>query len=385
MKIAFVGTSNVQKHADLKRALGMTNKLIEAGSEVVLVIEDHEANSSAVANLDPRVEVRYYKRRGPFAERLQKRRLLRSMAPDVAIYAGTSWRNLPFKGDAEDWTIVTDHTEIRGSFRDSSFIRRRFEDWVESRFVSRSHGSIGVSDYLCEYLQAKGANDVHYSPFATDAVESEVANESEEGSPQAILYVGTLLREYGAVELVEAMALLQGDLPGARMVLAGDGRDRELVVAAIERLGLSDVISLPGFVSGDELASLMATADAFVCPLENSVRDWARCPGKLYLYASYGAPMVTAPVGEALRFADRAVYYETSSPEALASAIETALGLSRPGVPEDDSYVYWDSWVPPLLDWMHMLTDGPQHLASLRSQSAPVEDSTVTWAGAHAA
>jgi glycosyltransferase involved in cell wall biosynthesis len=55
-------------------------------------------------------------------------------------------------------------------------------------------------------------------------------------------------------------------LPDLRAVILGDGEQRAAVRAEIERLGLSEVIDLPGFVNEDVLDGYLRSAACLVNP-----------------------------------------------------------------------------------------------------------------------
>ncbi len=80
------------------------------------------------------------------------------------------------------------------------------------------------------------------------------------------LYVGTLEPRKNLPFLLEAYALACRELPaGHKLVLAGGkGWYYEAVYAAVERLGLSKRVILPGFVPDEELALWYSAAEVFV-------------------------------------------------------------------------------------------------------------------------
>lgn len=73
------------------------------------------------------------------------------------------------------------------------------------------------------------------------------------------------------VELVpRAVAQARRQLPELRATILGDGQQRPAVLAEVRRLGLEDVVDLPGFVSQDELDAAVREASCLVNP---SVRE----------------------------------------------------------------------------------------------------------------
>jgi glycosyltransferase involved in cell wall biosynthesis len=82
-----------------------------------------------------------------------------------------------------------------------------------------------------------------------------------EREPKTLLFVGRLTPQKGIMTLVEAMSLL----PGHRLFVIGDGEQRPLVEAAIQRLGLESVFLL-GRLPPAEILKWYRRASALVMP-----------------------------------------------------------------------------------------------------------------------
>ncbi len=90
---------------------------------------------------------------------------------------------------------------------------------------------------------------------------------TEPKQPETVaLYAGRLIPEKQVLSLVPAMALARERIPTLRGEIYGDGPERADVVAVIHRLGLDEVVSAPGFVSGETLERALATAMCLVLP-----------------------------------------------------------------------------------------------------------------------
>lgn len=80
-----------------------------------------------------------------------------------------------------------------------------------------------------------------------------------------VLAVGRLVERKGFHVLIEAASLLSPDLQ-ARVVIGGQGPEREALQRRIEELGVSDRVDLLGYIDDRDLAGWYATADVFVLP-----------------------------------------------------------------------------------------------------------------------
>jgi glycosyltransferase involved in cell wall biosynthesis len=76
--------------------------------------------------------------------------------------------------------------------------------------------------------------------------------------------VGVLQPDKGQEWLIRALAVLRKDLPGAKLLLAGDGPCRSRLVALAEELGVAEAVLFPGFVK--DVETVYAALDVFLLP-----------------------------------------------------------------------------------------------------------------------
>lgn len=120
-----------------------------------------------------------------------------------------------------------------------------------------------VSDAAAQYVHGLTDQPVEIIP---NGINLELYKPSEISNPSPmILYVGRLEKRKGVKYLLKAMAILQIHCPGARLVIAGDGPDREKLESYAAEKGLSSV-SFLGFVSQEEKIRLMQNARVFCSP-----------------------------------------------------------------------------------------------------------------------
>ncbi|MFT5124745.1 MAG: glycosyltransferase involved in cell wall biosynthesis [Kiritimatiellia bacterium] len=84
------------------------------------------------------------------------------------------------------------------------------------------------------------------------------------------LFVGRWIPKKRVVHLIESFAKLP-DRRDRRLVLVGDGPERENVHAAIERFDMKDEVMLPGFLQPEEVLDWYGAVDLFVQP---SAETW---------------------------------------------------------------------------------------------------------------
>lgn len=76
--------------------------------------------------------------------------------------------------------------------------------------------------------------------------------------------VGVLLTDKGQEWLIRSLAELRKELPGAKLLLAGDGPCRSNLEVLTRKLSLTDAVLLPGFVK--DVETVYAALDVFLLP-----------------------------------------------------------------------------------------------------------------------
>jgi glycosyltransferase involved in cell wall biosynthesis len=87
---------------------------------------------------------------------------------------------------------------------------------------------------------------------------------------ELVLFAGRHVPDKGVLLLPETIQAVRSRRPGLRAVITGEGPQHAELAREIDRLGLADVIRLPGFVPAEELRQLYRSA---ACLLAPSIRD----------------------------------------------------------------------------------------------------------------
>ena len=152
----------------------------------------------------------------------------------------------------------------------------------------------------------------------TDAFKPPATSRGHPG-PARLLNVATLSEKKGHEHLLQAMALLDGDVT---LDVVGEGELRGQLERRVEALGLGDRVRFLGPRPKQEVARMMREADLFVLP---SLHE--NLPVVLIEAQASGLPAVATRVGGVpeLIDPDAGRMVEAGDPEALAEAIETLL------------------------------------------------------------
>jgi glycosyltransferase involved in cell wall biosynthesis len=221
--------------------------------------------------------------------------------------------------------LTTVHT-MPGPLMEDSRARALADGWSARLSALLVAPSVEVADaYAAEFklprerfrVVPNAPAAVDPGPFAREALRAEIAP----GAGKIVLCVARLQREKGIDDLVEAALRLGERAPGARVLVAGDGPERETLKAAVAASGAEERIALLGH-RGD-VARLLVAADAFVLPSRHE-----GLPISLLEGMAAGLPSVATAVGGIPGLVEDGVsglLVAPDSPDQLADALARVL------------------------------------------------------------
>lgn len=362
MKIVFVTSRSLSRHATIKRAWGMAPHLIQRGISTTVVCEDCEENRVTAAAV-PGMDALYYPAGLSMrAERAAKASLVRRARGDVVHLCGLGWRNAVRRSVGRG-RFVMDHVELESAIAGTSRLRRLLQAGLERWSFDYYDGTVAASRYLefavrRHQLTRSRARPVLWLPFAfdEDSLRPEAARleafRNEAGGRVTIAYMGGLYRNYGVHDLVEAYRSSPSLARNARLVFVGRGPEADYLRRQSCHSAVGPQISFAGFLDERSLASFLFASDVLVSPLADTVQDWARCPSKTYMYMATRRPIVTPAVGENREaLGDLGFYYTPGDGASLAGALERAAAVRAP-VPYDLAAHTWSHRTAHYLGWL---------------------------------
>lgn len=182
-----------------------------------------------------------------------------------------------------------------------------------------------VSEPVARWVRSRGApaERVVVVPNGVDTTRVAPAP-AEPPGPFTIGFVGTLKPWHGVSDLVRALALLRGAGSDHRLLLVGDGPEREALEALSQELGVSDAVEMTGAVAPADVPALLRRMHVGVAPYPANA-DFYFSPLKVYEYLACGLPVVASSVGTlpaTLGHGKHGVLVPPGSPAALAAAVE---------------------------------------------------------------
>jgi glycosyltransferase involved in cell wall biosynthesis len=209
--------------------------------------------------------------------------------------------------------------------RERGGARTRFLRATRDRALRRALHVFCPSAYLRDLALGWGLDPARVSVLANPAPELPLLPAKDE-LRRELGFDGTTLVFAGRLGPQKALGtLLQAlvDVPDARLVVAGDGPEREPLEGLARTLELDGRVSFLGAVSRDRVLRLFGAADACVLP-----SAWENLPHTVVEALAVGCPVIATSVGgvpEVVRDGENGLLVPPGDPGALASAIARLL------------------------------------------------------------
>lgn len=113
-----------------------------------------------------------------------------------------------------------------------------------------------------------------------------------------IIFVGNFYQWHDVATLLYAFAQALVAHPDARLVLVGDGAQRQVMWQRAADLGLSHAVQFTGLVAHAEVPRFMAAADIAVVPYPPMKQELWLSPLKLFEYMASGTAVIASRTGQ---------------------------------------------------------------------------------------
>ncbi len=136
-------------------------------------------------------------------------------------------------------------------------------------------------------------------------------------------YPGTLNWHQGLDLAIDAMSLLRDRAPDLRLLIVGDGPDREKLKCMIEARHLEDRVLLKGFVPMEQVAEIMATIDLGVVPKRKNSFGNEAFSTKIMEFMAMNVPVIASRtrIDEYYFSEDMVQFFDSENVEDLAAKI----------------------------------------------------------------
>ncbi|MBN2404440.1 MAG: glycosyltransferase [Coriobacteriia bacterium] len=152
------------------------------------------------------------------------------------------------------------------STQHDTYMRPLFYRWYQrysARFIT---AQVAISDTVAEFCRTQLRTPEDKLHVISNGVEPSrfAAARTPWRDPPTFGAVGSLIPIKGHAYLIEAFAQVAKTIPGTRLLLAGDGSEREALQALAIKMGVSDSVHFEGMVS--DIPAFLARIDVLVHP-----------------------------------------------------------------------------------------------------------------------
>ncbi len=136
-------------------------------------------------------------------------------------------------------------------------------------------------------------------------------------------YPGTLNRHQGVDLAISAMALLRDKEPHFKLLIIGDGADREKLKTLVKRQCLEDRVDMVGLIPIEQVAQTLASIDLGIVPKRNDSFGSEAFSTKIMEFMAVGVPAVVSKTRIDQYYFNECLvqYFEPESAEDLAAKI----------------------------------------------------------------
>lgn len=113
-----------------------------------------------------------------------------------------------------------------------------------------------------------------------------------------VVFVGSFYQWHDIVTLLDSFAIVLNSNPDTRLVLVGDGSEREKMMQRAADLKIADAVIFTGFVTHAEVSQYVNAADIAVVPVPAMKQEMWLSPMKLFEYMASGKAVVASAMGQ---------------------------------------------------------------------------------------
>jgi glycosyltransferase involved in cell wall biosynthesis len=198
--------------------------------------------------------------------------------------------------------------------------------------------------------------NIHIIPMGVDQQRFHKKNQISLGKScdvPIILSVGRLVERKGLKYLIRAMEQVIKAYPDARLLIGGDGPEKEHLMNESRRLNLEKSVEFLGFISNEEIPKIYSSADIFVLPSIVTQSGDTEGLGVVLLEAmASGVPVIGSEIGgitDIIEDGKTGLFVKAGDPDDLAKKILFILSnkdirenLSREAMNLIDQKFSWD-------------------------------------------
>jgi len=140
-----------------------------------------------------------------------------------------------------------------------------------------------------------------------------------------LVFVGCFYQWHDIVTLLKAFACVLKTHSDARLLMVGDGTEREAMMKLSDSLGMNDAVQFTGFVTHAEVSRYVNAADIAVVPVPAMKQELWLSPMKLFEYMASGKAIIASAMGQikdVIQNGQNGLLVQAGDEKALANAID---------------------------------------------------------------
>jgi glycosyltransferase involved in cell wall biosynthesis len=227
-------------------------------------------------------------------------------------------------------------TTIHGWIKTSGNFKMGIYEWLDRRCLNLLDFTVFVNQEMAKTHQTKRSLNNNYTvihngiscspnspvisrPREIPAVEQQKLNSVRDFCEEGIIIgsVGRFSPEKAFLNLINAFAIVSRQVKDVKLIILGDGKERELLKNQLEKLNLTDRALLPGYIS--DVYSILELMDLFVISSFTEGLPMSMLEAMLM-----NVPVVSTRVGgipEVLQYGKAGILVDHNTPEELAEGI----------------------------------------------------------------
>lgn len=143
---------------------------------------------------------------------------------------------------------------------------------------------------------ANGVNVQLFRPYPE--ARAQVRAELGIGANPLVVFVGSFFEWHDVATLLDGFAKTLRSYPTARLVLVGEGHQRQAMMQHAAALGIQDAVQFTGLIEHSQVPPLVSAADIAVAPYPLMKHELWLSPLKLFEYMASGTAVVASEVGQ---------------------------------------------------------------------------------------
>jgi glycosyltransferase involved in cell wall biosynthesis len=174
------------------------------------------------------------------------------------------------------------------------YFRKGFIKFTSKTVIKNANTAIALTENMKGVMQEIYDREI---TVLTNGIDLEDYNDvtifpDRKTGTKNILYVGRFNPVKGVQYLITSMKKIHDEMPDARLILVGDGKERERLAALSIQLGIQKYVQFIGLVPHEKIKTYMQQADVFVLP---SLSEGF--PNVILEAMACGLPIVASRVG----------------------------------------------------------------------------------------